>query len=187
MLNNIVGLLAAAPSLNSYESIATASVGAGATSATLGFTSIPSTYKHLQIRGIGRITSTGGDSYLTLTVNGDTGSNYTYHDLYGNGSTATASGLASQTATYVQRFPFDDALASTYGSIVMDILDYTSTNKNKTIRTLGGVDVNGSGGDIYLTSGAWLNSSTAITSLTFTPSANLFKQYSSFALYGIKG
>ena len=187
MLNNIVGLLAPAPSLNSYESIATASVGAGATSATLGFTSIPSTYKHLQIRGIGRITSTGGDSYLSLNINSDTGSNYTYHDLLGNGASASASGLASQTATYIQRFPFDDALANAYGTVIIDILDYASTNKNKTIRSLGGVDVNGSGGDIYLTSGAWLNSGTAITSLTFTPSAHLFKQYSSFALYGIKG
>ena len=63
MLNNIVALLgngAAAGGGTSYESIATVTVGAGGSS-SISFTSIPSTYKHLQIRAITRDT---GTSYI---------------------------------------------------------------------------------------------------------------------------
>ena len=42
------------PVLNSYESIATVTVGAGGTS-TITFSSIPTGYTHLQIRGIAQI------------------------------------------------------------------------------------------------------------------------------------
>ncbi len=69
----------------SYESIATAS-GNGS-SATITFSSIPSTYTHLQIRAITRDTSALNDSYgAKLKINSDTGSNYTSHYLLGTGS-----------------------------------------------------------------------------------------------------
>jgi len=73
---------------------------------------------------------------------------------------------------------------------VIDILDYQNTSKNKTIRGLSGQDGNASGTAtnwrIQLSSGAWYNSS-AVTSITiFVPTWTL-GQYSSFALYGIKG
>jgi hypothetical protein len=173
-----------AASTNSYESIATVTVGAGGQS-SISFSSIPSTFKHLQIRAMARTTNTGVDNYGSIIFNGDTAANYTYHDLQGNGSTASATGLASQNANYLQRYAGAGAAASIFGVSVTDILDYQNTNKYKTIRNLGGDDRNGAG-FIYLTSGAWLSTS-AVTSITITPEANNWAQYSSFALYGIKG
>jgi hypothetical protein len=75
---------------SSFESIATAT-GTGS-SATITFSSIPSTYQHLQIRGIARATS-GGETEpidLRLYFNGLTTGIYSSHALYGNGSSAAA-------------------------------------------------------------------------------------------------
>jgi hypothetical protein len=134
-------------------------------------------------------TVSSGNPSLGARYNSDTGSNYTYHALFGDGGNTYAAGLASQTAIYLQRLSSDAMNASAYGVIVTDILDYTSANKNKTVRSLGGFDTNGgtaSTGKIYFTSGAWLNSSTAISSIVLTPDTGNFKQYTSAALYGIK-
>jgi hypothetical protein len=70
---------------------------------------------------------------------------------------------------------------------VIDILDYTSVNKNKTVRLLTGVDRNGAG-LVVARSGAWYNSSTAISSITLTETnGNNWTTDTTFALYGIKG
>lgn len=187
MLNNIVGVLdiGTPVSTTSYESIQTFTVGSGGSSA-IDFTSIPSTYKHLQIRIHARSsqTSTGG-SYLGVRFNSDSGNNYSYHALQGDGSSATAGALASQNYVYLQRMANDNNSASIYGDLIVDLLDYTNTNKYTTVRSLGGYDANGTG-RIYLTSSVWMNTN-AISSISITPENGNFNQYSSFALYGIKG
>lgn len=173
--------------MGDYESIATVTVGSGGAS-TITFSSIPSTYSHLQLRIMARCGSTaGGGNYLAMNFNSDAGSNYTYHALNGEGSgSASALGLASQTTVYLQRIANDSNASGTNGVIVTDILDYASVNKYKTVRSLGGFDANGSG-RIYLNSAVWMNSTTAISSIVIVPEASTFNQYSSFALYGIKG
>jgi hypothetical protein len=154
--------------------------------ATVTFSSIPQEYEHLQIRMITRSTntaSTGGD-WVFIRFNGDTGSNYTWHRLYGSGASGSADAATSQTSTRVGVSPRDGTTASAYGAGVCDILDYTNTNKYTTQRSLVGNDRNGSG-EIVLYSGLWLNTN-AITTITLLPEQDNFKQYSSFALYGIK-
>ena len=177
-----------APS-GAYDSIATTTVGSGGTS-TITFSSIPSTYTHLQVRMMCKNTSTPntGD-YVQMRFNSDSGMNYTYHRLKGDGATASAYGAATGTfdAVTLERIATSKSGFATElnGVVVCDILDYTNTNKNTTTRALGGYDNNGSG-EILLMSSLWTNTA-AITSITLTtPSAN-FTQYSSFALYGIKG
>ena len=83
-----LGFFANAPAAaGDYESISTVTVGAGGTS-SISFSSIPSTYKHLQIRFIGTCTVSGEYSQAVyMRVNSDTGSNYSRHSLGGNGST----------------------------------------------------------------------------------------------------
>jgi hypothetical protein len=78
------------------------------------------------------------------------------------------------------------ASANIFGVGVCDILDYADTNKYKTVRTLTGRDFNGSG-DVRLHSTNWRNTAT-VTSIKVSDSsgANL-AQYTSVALYGIKG
>jgi len=179
MLNVISGTLSAgAPPVSptSYESIATVTVGVGG-SASIEFTSIPSTFKHLQVRVLAKFSA--GD-WTEIKLNGDTGSNYTYHYLQGTGSAASAGGGGFNASGLGVQF------STEWGSAVIDVLDYTDTNKLKTVRNFGGYDANGSGW-IGLTSNLW-NNTAAITSLKLQKSsAGTFAQYSSFALYGIKG
>ena len=166
-----------APS-GAYDSIATTTLGSS--TATITFSSIPSTYTHLQIRGLS-LNSANVD--YVLRYNGDSGSNYRGHVLYGDGSTVTAS------QTFGGVYTGNDIAfnsGTTYPiAFVTDILDYTNTNKNTTLRGLYGTDANGSG-QIVLISGLWMNTS-AVTSITITAVSGTFSQYSSFALYGIKG
>lgn len=174
------------PETNSYESIATVTVGSGGSSSIL-FTSIPSTYKHLQIRAIARAAAAQTAGEAQITINSDSGSNYTYHNLQGNGASVSADGAGSQSIMYSQfRFAGGNDTANTFGGLVMDILDYANTSKYKTIRSLGGYDANGSG-VIRLASGLWMSIS-AVTSIGLTNQGGSdWAQYSHFALYGIKG
>ena len=154
-----------------YEPIATTTLGSGVSSYT--FNSIPQTYTHLQIRASLR---NGGSE---IQVNGDTGTNYKRHYIYGDGS-STYSGLGgSTTAMSIANYTTS---ANTFAGNIIDILDYTNTNKYKTFRVLGGFDANGSG-EVILFSGLWL-SNNAINSIKFQ--AGTIAQYSHIALYGIK-
>jgi hypothetical protein len=167
-----------------YDSLATVTVGVGG-AASVSFTSIPSTYKHLQIRQIAKSTSTGG--YILLRPNNDsTFTNFRWHYVAGDGATATASNgqSASLTGVVLNNSLVASSATSVFSASIVDILDYADTNKNKTFRTIEGWDQNGSG-NIGLDSSLWL-STTAISSIVLVPSTASFAQYSSFALYGIK-
>jgi len=167
----------------SFESIATSIVGVdGASSIT--FSSIPSTYTHLQIRATGKSTSTG--QAVRITFNSDTGNNYASRYLFSNGSSAPYAGAASSSARIdVYAFYADNSVSNVFGTAIIDILDYANTNKNKVTRCLSGFDQN-TAGNLGFQSGLWMNTD-AITSITFAPQGGNWAQHSSFALYGIKG
>ena len=163
-----------------FESIATVTVGSGG-SATITFSSIPSTYQHLQIRFAG---SASAVNNFRVRFNSDTGSNYAFHQLYGTGASALASGGASQTSMNVV---YDNKADATYPAAgVVDVLDYANTNKYKTLRSLAGSEQNTNDGLIMFRSGLWMNTA-AVTSISFFLDSGSYNQYSSFALYGIKG
>ena len=169
--------------------ISTVTVGsAGAADVT--FSNIPSTYTHLQVRVFAQTNrSTYGRDMVKLNVNTDTGNNYSHHYVLGDGG-STIAGAAS-TTNKIDLGEVGTGVGSTFGIIVFDLLDYTNTNKYKTIRSLFGGDYNGTiagfGGTVGLFSGLW-QSTSATTSLKFAPvNGTQFNQYSSFALYGIKG
>lgn len=177
----------------SFDSIATITPS-GSTS-TITFSSIPSGYKHLQIRLIQKYTSTPTSllpfSY-SVRMNGDTGTNYSYHYLNGNGSSAAAGGLDTQNQILFENSAIRSATAQAnmFAAGIIDIADYSSTSKNKTLRAFTGVNQNSSvAGENYvnLISGAWYNTS-AVSSITiFSANTLFFTNTSSFALYGIKG
>ena len=179
------GMLRGGASVSSYESIETFTVGSGGSS-TISFTSIPSTYKHLQIRAIGRSNYSGTSTNLLYKLNGDaTASNYSYHALRGDGSTATATGGTSLNLMGNDVIVANTAAANLFGTVVCDILDYGNTSKNKTVRALGGRDANGSG-FLAFDSSLWL-STAVVTQIDIYPQNGSWMQYSHFALYGIKG
>jgi hypothetical protein len=194
LLNTIFGTLSSGVTIvpSSYESIATVTVGSGG-SANVEFTSIPSTYTHLQIRGIARNSqaATGGQS-LYMQFNADTGANYSRHYLgtyQGEGAAVWAGGAANESFIIPFLMPTNSLGASIFTAGIIDILDYKDTNKYKTTRSLGGYDMNGAvTGYNYLNfnSGSW-RSTNAITSIKLYGASSDFMQYSQFALYGIKG
>ena len=182
----MLGIMASAISgnLSSYESIATAN-GTGS-SGTITFSSIPGTYKHLQIRYIGRNSISVGSAFATLRLrmNGYT-STYPVHRLFADG--ATASAYAATTEVYIQdtmSMATNTAAADVFGAGVIDLLDYADTNKFKTLRALSGTDNNGSG-HIILGSGLY-QQTTAVTSITLEANGVNWQTNSTFALYGIK-
>lgn len=163
-----------------FESIATVTGNGSAT--TLSFSSIPSTYKHLQIRAI-FWDSSGGVN--TMRFNGDSGSNYSRHELLADGASVSLSGSASNNAIRVGYAP---ALAP--GCIaIIDIHDYANTSKYKTVKAFSGwtyqpIDTPG---QVRLNSGNWMNT-TAISSITFETGSGIgYTTSTTFALYGIKG
>ena len=170
--------------IGDFESIQTLTAGVSG-SASFDFTSIPQTYSHLQLRGIAR-DNTAGTTFddIKVTLNNDSGSNYARHYLGGSGNGfAFSSNVTS--ATYIAGLLVKGAnTASVFSGNIIDILDYTNTNKNTTVRYITGADRNGAG-EVIFYSGVWLNTS-AVTRITLTPNAGSFAQYSSFALYGVK-
>jgi hypothetical protein len=160
-----------------FDALATVTLSAAAS--TITFSGIPSTYKHLQIRGLQKMTTATRWSWVQF--NGDAGSNqYTYHSLQGNGSSASAAG--SSFATTYGRVTLADPQ---FGGAIFDILDYANTSKIKVIRSLWGTDLNGSG-YVGINSSAW-NSTAAITSITIgCEGADTYTQNSQFTLYGVK-
>jgi hypothetical protein len=183
----ILGTLASSvqKASTAYESIATVTL---TSAGTVTFNSIPQTYKHLQVRLLGR-SVTSGTSYdgISMRINAVTSGSYACHYLVGDGATVSATGLTSRTDILSgDSIPRDGKLANTFGVGIVDIHDYASTTKNKVVRLFSGYDANGTG-HISLSSGMILNTS-EVTSLTFLISGGTgYTSGSTFALYGIKG
>lgn len=158
-----------------YDALATVTLSSATNTVT--FAGIPAGYKHLQLRILNKIT-TGGIN-PTIRFNGDTGSNYIAHQLYGDGASAGSFSFGTGTAIGTSY------ASDQWGGQVIDILDYASTSKNKTVRTLGGTDKNGSG-YVGLTSGLWFATPAAINSIDIIAASTTFTEFSQFALFGVK-
>jgi len=179
----------------SFESIATSTPSVGTTNIT--FTSIPSTYKHLQLRCLlrGNYGSAGsfGD-YAYVTFNSDTASNYSDHCILGDGSIVDALSAANTTSIsrYSINYCYGTSISSSiFGATILDIHDYASTTKNKTVRSFSGVDFNTTSTNqvTSLASGLWRNTA-AITSMNIFVDGGAGAGTASgtvFSLYGIKG
>jgi hypothetical protein len=158
-----------------YDALATVTVPSGG-AASIEFAGIPQGYKHLQIRAL-QITSFNAVD-PKMQVNGDTGSNYYMHSIYNTVPTVSAYSQATTGIAYCYN-------ESSYpGVAVIDLLDYSSTTKNKTFRMMTGYDANGTG-YLFYRSGAWFNTA-AVTSLKFNAVGQNFQQYTQYALYGIR-
>ena len=177
-------------SLGAFESIATVTVGGGGAS-SIEFTSIPATYQHLQVRWILQSNrGTYATDNLYIRLDGDTGTNYASHRLRGDGATAAAFNGTSQAQVYGAGVIGTTQQANNFGAGVMDILDYASASKNKTLRIFAGKDNNGTyagvGGYVNLISGLYFATPAAVSSITVIANNGNLQEHSTAALYGIK-
>jgi hypothetical protein len=162
-----------------YDALSTVTVPSGGLS-SITFSGIPAEYKHIEIRGTFLASATNEDCLVRLS--GDTGSNYSWHEIRGDGSSASARGVANTSFMYLgansgsTTFPYN---------VIFNVLDFNSTTKFKTLKSLSGQDRNGTGGAISLFSGNW-RGLTPVTSITIYMASGTFNQHSQFALYGVK-
>ena len=156
---------------NTYVSIATQTLGSATASVT--FSSISGAYT--DIVAVLDLTSVGDN--VLARVNGDTGNNYSYTTLGGNG-TAASSSRASNT-NYLN---FDGAayLNTTRSTWVINFMNYANTSTYKTIINRGNNASVGTNANVNL----W-RSTAAITSISFIATSNAYQTGSTFTLYGI--
>lgn len=166
---------------SSFDSIATFSPSGVS---TITFNSIPSTYKSLQLRYSVNIAAAGNG--IGIRLNGAS-TNYTTHAIEGNGSTAYAGGATSLDSMWLISVPGNGNVASSYPNVgIVDIIDYASTSKYKTLKAFVGADNNNTtvnGSYIDLMSGLY-QSTTAVSSLTFRLTGSTMT--GTVALYGVK-
>jgi len=138
--------------------------------ATVTFSSIPSTYKHLQIRVVARTDRSAYDvEDVNLKINGASGTSYTLHTLTGDGTSVTSFGNGD--SDRIDLVPTSTAASPTsaFGANIVDILDYANTSKFKTVRILGGMNST-SYKFVRLSSGSY-KSTSAVSTITVSGGA----------------
>ena len=160
-----------------YTLINSVTVGSGG-SATMTFSSIPSTYTDLCLKISARADYSGDYIAFRLNPNGST-SNATSRIIYGTGS-STAS--FTDTIIYANTTAAT-ATSNTFGSSEFYIPNYTSSSF-KSI-SYDGVTENNATSVLTLFSASLWSDTTAISSLTISTTTGNFAQYSTAYLYGI--
>ena len=158
---------------DTYRALANITLGTAASSVT--FSSIPATFRDLVLvfTGTGSTTLQG-----RIRLNGDTGSNYTYIRMSGSGSATTSAAAGSQTSGFISAI----AQATTTGALQMDIniMDYSATDKHKTIISQASAAANGAEAFVN----RWANTA-AVTSVQILTSTGNWAIGTTVALYGI--
>jgi hypothetical protein len=167
-----------------FIKIASVAVGSGGAS-TMSFTSIPSTYTDLCIKLSGRTSNTGSQGWQngTLTFNGST-TGYSSRVILGRGDLSVVSFDGGSTSLDYAFYTSDAASTSdVFANNEIYIPNYSGSN-NKSVSSDMAQENNAARAILGFNAGLWSNTN-AITSITLTPTAGNFVQYSTATLYGI--
>lgn len=169
--------------LGGYDSLGSIAVPSAMTTVTM--TGIPQGYKNLQLRILVRSDRASNETFLMCRFNEDSGSNYSRHALRGLGSSLSADNDVSFSGVALERIPAGSQPANYYGVLIVDILDYSHPQKNKTVNHIGGYSINGTG-QVTVESNVW-RSNDAIRSMTFTiGDGGNISANSKISLYGVR-
>ena len=138
-------------------------------SSTVTFSSISGAYRDLVLIITG--TDSGG-TRPAIRLNSDSGLNYSYVKMTGNGSTATS---ATSNAFEVHLATFTSSTPATY---IVNVMDYSATDKHKTVLVRSAR----SDSDTVAIANRWASTS-AVTSITVLDTT--WASGSTMALYGI--
>jgi hypothetical protein len=159
-----------------YTALATVTLGGTASSVT--FSSIPATYRDLILVTSAKNASTTDTDNLNIRFNGDTGSNYSYVQMFGIGS--DSGGTGSGTETNLRALLFSGSTKTYFANGVAQIMDYSATDKHKTV-----ISRRDSVDDYTVAvAGRWANTA-AITSVVLTPVSGSLASGSTFNLFGV--
>ena len=160
---------------STYTPIATTTTSGNATSVT--FSSISSSYTDLVM--VCNAKFSGNRTTMNLTFNSDTGNNYSYTQLYANGTTV-GTGLVS---TY--GVGYAGLISDQWQTVLLNFLSYSSTSFYKTALVRGNNLGSTASEDVSATINLWRNTS-AINSIKLAPANGLYLiDGSVFTLYGI--
>ena len=167
---------------DTFIKIASVTVGSGGAS-SIDFTSIPSTYTDLCLKVSARGDLAQVYDSIYFQLNGLTTSIYTRLTISGTGS-STGSGTSTSTSMFFGAANGKNATANTFGNAEVYFPNYAgSTNKSSSADIVQ--ETNATTAYMYL--GAGLTATTsAISSIKLFLESNLFLQYSTATLYGIK-
>lgn len=176
----LAGNAAYEPPVYAYESISSYSISSATASVT--FSSIPSTYKHLEIHVLGKTTQAGLTAIYT-TFNSDTSANYSYARLE-FAPTASSSQSSGATNMFWPFYPGSTHSSDQFGQGIYHIIDYASTVKRKSVLSYTNMGNPTSSDRAHYVINEW-KSTSAISSMTLT--MNNFEVGSMISLYGIMG
>jgi hypothetical protein len=162
-----------------YEPIATTTIS-GSSTANVTFSSIPATYTDLI--AVVNCGTSGGGSSLYGQLNGDTGGNYSWTYIYGNGTSA-ASGRFSNAGNFISGYYVTPATGFDFVSVT-HFQNYANTTTNKTILSRANSTGSSYPGAEAMVS-LWRNTA-AINSIKFYIGTGNFVAGSTFTLYGVK-
>lgn len=158
-----------------YTPIATQTLGSA--TATVTFSSIPSTYTDLILISTSGLTTATGDT--TFTFNTDTATNYSFTALYGTGSAAASIRSATRSNISIYESPTTVLGATTS---ILNVFNYANTTTYKTTLSRG----TSAGAITSAVVGLW-RSTAAINQIVITNNGSTtFITGSTFTLYGIK-
>lgn len=175
----------AAGAASSFDLLQTTLITTNTSSVTFSNLNNYSAYKHLQLRITAR--STASQTRILMRMNGVTSGSYAAHSLRGNGSVVTSGAATSETSMRLWFWTpgTDIDAANIFSAGVVDILDFSSSSKNTTVRNINGYHGTGFQ-QVSLNSGLF-NNTAALTSIElFLESSASFVSGSRLSLYGIK-
>jgi hypothetical protein len=150
---------------------------ASGSQSVISFTSITGTYTDLVLISSAKDATAGNDGNFLVNFNSDTGTNYSWTNLYGTGSVAGSNRAASQNAIYA----YCAGASASLDAGKFQILNYSNSTTYKTTLGQGYVAASAPVNRV----GLW-RSTAAITRIDCTSSAGNFGTGSTFTLYGIK-
>jgi hypothetical protein len=182
--SNFLGLLSPIVS-GTFDLLQTQVLTTNETSVTFGSLGTYSAdYKHLQIRATIRGGRSNNGDNICLRFNGDSGSNYSRHALYGQNGVVNVYAATGQSYSDLGNAASATTPANVFTGVVADILDPFSASKNTTVRTFNGLSANNP--LIGLMSGAWYNTS-AVSSMNIFCLNGSLQQFTRISLYGVRG
>jgi hypothetical protein len=164
--------------MSTYTPISTQTLSANA--ATVVFSGIPQTYTDLVLVCSARIDQSG-NSEIYGRFNSDSGSNYSWTQMTGNGSTTSSGRATNDVYINLGQGSGTSSAAGTFAVSINHIMNYSNTTTNKTIITRQG-DANNV---LRAAAGLW-RSTAAINTITIYGNAGGgLVSGSTFTLYGI--
>lgn len=140
-------------------------------------------YRHLKLVVSTRNSANVGTGALITRFNGDSGNNYTYHALRSYNGTFTSESVAPYSSILASWNPHGGTNGGNFGICEADILDWSSSVKNKSVRSLTGALSYANIVSIF--SGVWMNTAPITSIQLVAEDGNPFTGGSRYSLYGV--